>query len=158
MYYPVNYIETAKWIELIFVYMFWHEITCSCTIQYCKRYRSPKNKGTAILCPVFLLPSVLWCCWLGGRKCIQLIKNWWGAGMVICLGQGADLHIAQLMPQPLTVSCSSKSRLVLPILTVLTFFTRTTGLGHARYSVWHENIRCMPIKWTLHCGHPRTDW
>ena len=34
--------------------------------------------------------------------------------MVMCLGQGADLHMAQLMPLPLTVSCSSKSRLVLP--------------------------------------------
>ena len=28
--------------------------------------------------------------------------------MVICLEQGADLHIAQLMPLPLTVSCFSK--------------------------------------------------
>jgi len=27
---------------------------------------------------------------------------------------GADLHIAQLMPLPLTISCSSKSRLALP--------------------------------------------
>jgi len=26
----------------------------------------------------------------------------------------ADLHMAQLMPLPLTISCSSKSRLVLP--------------------------------------------
>ena len=26
----------------------------------------------------------------------------------ICLEQGADLHMAQLMPLPLTVSCSSK--------------------------------------------------
>jgi len=33
--------------------------------------------------------------------------------MVICLGQSADLHMAQLMPLPLTVSCSSKSRFVL---------------------------------------------
>ena len=32
----------------------------------------------------------------------------WGAGMVICLGRGAELHIAQLMPLPLTVSCFSK--------------------------------------------------
>jgi len=29
----------------------------------------------------------------------------WGAGVVICLEQGADLHTAQLMPLPLTVSC-----------------------------------------------------
>ena len=28
--------------------------------------------------------------------------------MVICLEQGADLHMAQLMPLPLTVSCFSK--------------------------------------------------
>ena len=34
--------------------------------------------------------------------------------MVMCLGKGADLHMAQLMPPPLTVSFRSKSRLVLP--------------------------------------------
>jgi len=28
--------------------------------------------------------------------------------MVICLEQGADLHMFQLMPLPLTVSCFSK--------------------------------------------------
>jgi len=28
--------------------------------------------------------------------------------MVVCLEQGADLHMAQLMPLLLTVSCSSK--------------------------------------------------
>jgi len=32
--------------------------------------------------------------------------EWWVAGVVICLEQGADLHMAQLMP--LTVSCFSK--------------------------------------------------
>jgi len=32
----------------------------------------------------------------------------------LCLSQGADLHMAQLVPLPLTISCSSKSRLVLP--------------------------------------------
>jgi len=35
-------------------------------------------------------------------------KEEWGAGVVICLEQGADLHMAQLMPLPLTVSCFSK--------------------------------------------------
>jgi len=33
--------------------------------------------------------------------------EWWDAGMVICLGRGADLHMAQLMPLPLIVSCFS---------------------------------------------------
>jgi len=32
----------------------------------------------------------------------------WGAGVVVCLERGADLHMAQLMPLPLTVSCFSK--------------------------------------------------
>ena len=31
--------------------------------------------------------------------------------MVICLEKGADLHMAQLMPLPLTVSCFSKIRI-----------------------------------------------
>jgi len=34
--------------------------------------------------------------------------EWWGAGMVICLERDADMHTAQLMPLPLTVSCFSK--------------------------------------------------
>jgi len=42
---------------------------------------------------------VLWHCWLGGRK------------VVICPGQGADLHMVQLMPLPFIVSCSIKSKL-----------------------------------------------
>ena len=34
--------------------------------------------------------------------------EWWDAGVVICLEQGADLHMAQLMPLPITVFCFSK--------------------------------------------------
>jgi len=40
-------------------------------------------------------------------------KQWWVTGVVFCLERGAHLHMAQLMPLPLTVS-SVKSRLVLP--------------------------------------------
>jgi len=40
--------------------------------------------------------------------------EWWGAGVVICLEQGADLHMAQLVPLPLTVSCFSKIQFFLP--------------------------------------------
>jgi len=40
-----------------------------------------------------------------------LKAEWWDAGVVMCLVQGADLYMAQLMPLPLTISCSSKSRL-----------------------------------------------
>jgi len=34
--------------------------------------------------------------------------EWWGTGVVICLERDADLHMALLMPLPLTVSCFSK--------------------------------------------------
>jgi len=34
--------------------------------------------------------------------------EWWGAGVVICLERHADLHMNQLMPLPLTISCFSK--------------------------------------------------
>jgi len=42
----------------------------------------------------------------GHPACKKL--EWWGADVVICLDRGADLHMAQLMPLPLTVSCFSK--------------------------------------------------
>jgi len=42
----------------------------------------------------------------GHPACKKL--EWWGTGMVICLERDADLHIAQLMPLLLTVSCFSK--------------------------------------------------
>jgi len=34
--------------------------------------------------------------------------EWWGDGVVICLEQGADLHMAKLMPLPLIVSFFSE--------------------------------------------------
>ena len=46
--------------------------------------------------------------WAAGRASGLEKTEWWGAGVVICLEQGADLHMAQLMPLPLTVSCFSK--------------------------------------------------
>jgi len=47
--------------------------------------------------------EVLWHCWLAGwasRRAPGLpVKEWWGAGVVISLEQGADcLHMVQLMP------------------------------------------------------------
>jgi len=55
------------------------------------------------------MPSVHWRCWLGSIEGIRPVRTeWWGAGVVISLERGADLHMAQLMPLPLTVSCFSK--------------------------------------------------
>jgi len=45
--------------------------------------------------------------WQEGHPACKKTERW-GAGVDICLEQGADLHMAQLMPLPLTVSCFSK--------------------------------------------------
>ena len=41
------------------------------------------------------LPSLLWCCWFGGGNGIRTVKKTkrCDAGVVICLGRDADLHI-----------------------------------------------------------------
>ena len=57
------------------------------------------------------LPLVLWRFWLCGRKGIRPVKNWvvgcWH-GYLSGARRGVDLHMAQLMPLPLTISCFSK--------------------------------------------------
>ena len=45
---------------------------------------------------------------MAGRASTLHKTEWWGAGVVICLERGAVLHMAQLMPLPLTVSCFSE--------------------------------------------------
>jgi len=37
--------------------------------------------------------------------------EWWGAGIVVCMERVADLHMAQMIPLPLTVSCFSKIKI-----------------------------------------------
>ena len=50
--------------------------------------------------------AVFWRCWLGDSKGIRPVKNLSCGG----LARGADLHMAQLMPLRLTVSCFSKTQ------------------------------------------------
>jgi len=64
---------------------------------------------------LYFLLSVFWRCWLGGRKGIRPLKNWVvGCWRSYLSGARCRFAYAQLMPLPLTISCSSKSRLVLP--------------------------------------------
>ena len=60
------------------------------------------NLYSSAFCAFMLLVG-----WQEGHPACKKLE-WWGAGMVICLERGADLHMFQLMPLPLTVSCSSK--------------------------------------------------
>ena len=66
--------------------------------------------------------------WAAGSAYGLNKTEWWDAGMVMCLGQGADLHMEQMMSLPVTISCSSKSRLVLPLWFYL------SGAGSPMYS------------------------
>ena len=42
-----------------------------------------------------------------GHSICKKLK-WWGTGVVVCLERDSDLHMVQLMPLPLTVSCFSE--------------------------------------------------
>jgi len=53
--------------------------------------------------------------------------KWWVAGMIICLERGADLHMAQLMLLPLTVSCFSKIQTGLSFWCQLTWVVQEKG-------------------------------
>ena len=87
-------------------------------IPFCRLCQSIFNRPSFVLFPVYVcmnLPSVFWRCWMGDRKGIRPVKTErWGAGVVICPERGAGLHMAHLMPLPLTVSCFSKSQIGLP--------------------------------------------
>ena len=63
-------------------------------------------------------------------------------GMVICLAQGAGLHVAQMLPLPRAISCSSKSRMV---------FTRNSIYAIARIS--HGNSVRLSVRLSVrHTG------
>ena len=92
-----------------------------------------------LFCFLLFRPSVLWCWRLGDRKGIWPVRKteWWRAGVVIGLQQGADLHMAQLMPLPLTVSCFSK------IQTGLTFLV-PAHTGSPRQRAVKRVCVCVP--------------
>ena len=53
--------------------------------------------------------------------------DYWCAGMVICLERGADLHVAQLMPLPLAVSCFSKIQIGFTFLFLVPAYPGSPG-------------------------------
>ena len=55
-------------------------------------------------------------------------------------GSYADLHMAQLMPLPLTISCSSKSRLVL-----FSWFLADRTIGRAYGTVCRLSVVCLSV-------------
>jgi len=79
-------------------------------LQYEVCALSDDNSVTIFLPILFLLAFSALTLLVGRQEGHPVCKKteWWGAGMVLCLERGADLHMAQRMPLPLTVSCFSK--------------------------------------------------
>jgi len=71
-------------------------------------------------------------------------KQWWGAGVVICLERGADLHTAQLMPLPLTASSFSKIQIG------FTFLVPAVVICLERGADLHT-AQLMPLPLTVSC-------
>ena len=89
---------------------------------------------------VLLLPSVLWCCWLGGRERHPACKKLSG-GVLVWLSVWSELqtcicHMSQLMPLPLTVSCFSK------IQTGFTFLVPTYLASPGKRAVKQVCVYC----------------
>jgi len=86
------------------------------------------------------VPSVLWRCWLGGRKGIWPVKNWvvgcWRGYMSGSRGRFAYGPVMQLS---ITISCSSKSRLVLP------FWCRLTRVVPDKIQEGRKMVVCVCV-------------
>ena len=90
---------------------------------------------------------------LGSKKGIRSVKTQgWGAGMVICLERGADLHMAQLMPQPLTVSCFSKIQIGFTFLV-----PAQPGSPRKRAVKWVCAVQTVCGEWRASCGRAAND-
>jgi len=114
--------------------LFWF---CDCwCISHCSSLSVLHILKAFSLCSV---AAVLCNCWRqeGHPACKK--TEWRGTGMVICLEQGADLHMAQLMPLSLA---SVKSRLVLP------FWYRLTWVVPEKRPL----NGCVCVCFTLFCG------
>jgi len=84
---------------------------------------------------------------LVGRQEGHLVcKNeWWGADVIVCLERGADLHTAQLMPLPLTVSCFSKIQVVFTFL--VPAYPRSPGKQPLN---WHMCLSvCISVRFCI---------
>ena len=136
--------------------------------QDCLKYTSPLNLYADVWFVLFfaimrishsVLPSVLWRFWLGGRKGIRPVKNWVVGCWRGCLGWGADLHVAQQMPLPLTISCSNKSRLVFTFLVLAFWYLLTRVVRTNSKRAVKRLCVCVCVRERAsHCAYTYTPW
>ena len=104
------------------------------------RIRPSQWMGSVLL--VFFSAFVLLVGWQEGHPACKKLE-WWGAGMIICLERGADLHMAQLMPLPLTVSCFSALMLLVGRQEGHPACKKLSGEVLAWLSVWIKVQTCI---------------
>jgi len=77
--------------------------------------------------------------------------------VVICLGRGADLHMAQLMPLPLTVCCFSKIQIGFTFL--VQAYPGNPGQNPESHKmvvcVWYRFCKLVRLSVVLSVGHDR---
>ena len=78
--------------------------------------------------------------------------EWWGAGVVVCLKQGTNLRMAQLMPLPLTVSCFSKIQIGFMFLESRLLIWR---LSNVLSDIVRFDRRLFTILWTTYKNYNR---
>jgi len=78
---------------------------------------------------------------VGRQEGIRPVKKteWWGAGVVICLERGADLHMAKLMPLPLTISCFSKIQIGFTF--VVLALNKEDAMGRCKWRKMIKDVR-----------------
>jgi len=73
-------------------------------------------------------------------------NEWWGVDVVICLERGAELHMAQLMPVPLTVSCFSKIQIGFTLLVPTQAHPGSPGTRAVKRCVYSRERFCHYTK------------
>ena len=129
-----------------FVKIPWPFVLTFCSVCY----QSPFQQQTLCLhYAVLYLPSVLWRCWLGGRKGIRLVKNW----VVGCWRGYLSGARCRLAYGPADATCHSlslasvKSRLVLPFWYRLTWVVPDKGPLNVCVCVCYAIHVCVRTKW-----------
>ena len=67
----------------------------------------------------------------------------WGARVVVCLEQDADLHTAQLMPLPLTVACFSKIQIGVCVCVCVSLTGEIVSADQSSPSRMYYNQTCL---------------
>ena len=90
--------------------------------------------------------------WAAGRASGLWKTELWCAGVIICLQRGAGLHMTQLVPLPLTVSCFSKIQIGFTFL-VLTYSGSPGQRAAKRVCYWFKT-RYRPDGIAVICHPP----